>query len=465
VSPIDRARLPVPGPDPPFAFPVAGKQRLPNGLSVWTVERRGLPMVSLVLLLPAGSALDPEHRPGLAAMTADMLDEGSDARSAIEMQEALARLGAELDTETGPDSVALSLSLLDRFLPQGLQLLADIVTRPRMGAPDFERVRTLRTNRIRQLRDVPGVNAEAVLAGALYGPHPYGHLSIGTSASLAGMAADEVAGFHRSRYDPARATLIAVGAAGCDAFSQMAEEAFGSWKRPDAAAERGSLDEAPAPGGLAPADTIGAHRLLLVDRPGAAQTELRIGHIGVPRRTPDFHALLLLNAVLGGHFSSRLNLNLRERKGYTYGVRSGFEFRRMAGPFSVQTSVQTDATADAVRQVLDEMEALRGERPASDEERGLSAATLTKGYPRSFETPGQVARGLAQLALYNLPDDTFDVFTPRVRAVTAGDITRAAEDHLDPARAVVVAVGDSSRIRSGLEAAGIGEARIVPVEL
>jgi predicted Zn-dependent peptidase len=174
---------------------------------------------------------------------------------------------------------------------------------------------------------------------------------------------------------------------------------------------------------------------------------------------------VLLNAVLGGHFSSRLNLNLRERKGYTYGVRSLVDFRRMAGPFSVQTSVQTDATADAVAEVMAELRDIGGDRPASDDERGLSVATLTKGYPRNFETAGQVARGLVQLAVYDLPNDTFDVFAPSIRALAADDLTRAARRYIHPERAFVVAVGDCSRIRGALERAGLGEAVIATADL
>ena len=463
MSPVDRSRLPRPGPEPGFTFPVADRQRLPNGLSLATVERRGLPMVSLALLLPAGSACDPAERAGLASLTADMLDEGSGERSAIEMQEELARIGAELDTETGPDSVVLSISLLERFVPQGLCILSDIVVRPRLGAPDFERVRTLRANRIRQLKDLPGVNAEAIFTRALYGAHPYGHLSIGSSASLSAMNADDVAGFHRAQYDPSRATLIAVGAMDGASVARYVEEAFGDWRggAPSSTAPAAAAD---GPGGSSPTPAP-ATRLLIVDRPGAAQTELRVGHLGVARKTPDFHVLMLLNAVVGGHFSSRLNLNLRERKGYTYGVRSAFEFRKRPGPFSVQTSVQTDATADAVAETLREIGDIAVDRPVSEDERSLSASTLTKGYPRNFETAGQIARGLAQLALYDLPDDTFSLFAPRVRALTAGDITRAAAAYLHPGQAIVVAVGDCARIRAGLEAAGLGGAAVVVADL
>jgi predicted Zn-dependent peptidase len=463
VSAVDRSRLPLPGPEPAFKFPVADTQRLGNGLSLATVPRAGLPMVNLALVLPAGSAADPDDLPGLASMTADMLDEGSGDLSAIQMQEALARIGAELDTETGADSVVLSLSLLDRFVPEGLQLLADIAVRPRLDAADFERVRTLRANRIRQLRDVPGANAEAVFARAIFGTHPYGHLSIGSSGSLAAMGDADVAAFHRQHYDPSAATLIAVGAFDAAAFARQAEDAFGSW--PQRAEARLPADGPTGVPAGAPADATPVRRLLIVDRPGAAQTELRIGHVGAPRKTPDFHALVLLNAVLGGHFSSRLNLNLRERKGYTYGVRSVVDFRRMAGPFSVQTSVQTDATADAVVEVMAELRDLGGGRPASEDERGLSVATLTKGYPRNFETAGQVARGLAQLAVYDLPNDTFDVFAPSIRALAADDLARAARRYIHPGRAVVVAVGDCSRIRGALESAGLGESVVVTADL
>ncbi len=461
MSPVDRSRLPRPGPDPVFSFPPIERRLLPNGLSIAAVERPGLPIVNLVLVLPAGSRFDPERRPGLAALAADMLDEGSGDRSAIEIQEAFARIGTELDTETGPDSAVLSLSLLDRFVPEGLALLADIVVRPRLDPVDVDRVRALRVNRIRQLRDVPGVNAEAVFAREIYGPHPYGHLTIGSSASLEETDQTDVAAFHRRHYAPEHATLIAAGTLGTGAFARQAEAAFGGWRNP--VRDSATPEDGAPPAGDAPSGP--ARRLLIVDRPGAAQTELRVGHLGVPRGTADFHALLLLNAALGGHFSSRLNLNLRERRGFTYGVRSAFDFRRMAGPFSVQTSVQTDATADAVAEILGELRAIAGDRPPGEDERGLSEATLTKGYPRSFETAGQVARGVAQLAVHGLPDETFDIFCPRIRALTTADLARAAGQHLHPNRAVVVAVGDSSRIRAGLEAIGLGEAAVVDAGL
>ena len=463
MSGVDRSRLPQPGPEPGFVFPSIHRARLANGLSIAAVERRALPIVSLALVLPAGSAADPPHRPGLASLAADMLDEGAGDRSAVEIQEALARIGTQLDTDVGPDAVVLSLSLLDRFVPDALSLLADIAVRPRLDAADLDRVRTLRLNRIRQLRDVPGVNAEAVFASEIYGSHPYGHLTIGTSASLAGVVQADVAGFHRRHYDPARAMLIAAGAIERETFARQVEDAFSRWPARNEGEPANSMGGAVRP--PQPSATEPGRRIVIVDRPGAAQTELRVGHLGVPRHTPDFHALLLLNAVIGGHFSSRLNLNLRERRGFTYGVRSAFDFRKMAGPFSVQTSVQTDATADAVAEILGELRAITRDRPASDDERGLSEATLTKGYPRSFETPAQVARGVAQMAVYDLPDDTFAQFCPRIRALAGADLERVAAQYLHPGRAIVVAVGDSSRIRPGLEGLGMGDTAVVETDL
>jgi predicted Zn-dependent peptidase len=204
---------------------------------------------------------------------------------------------------------------------------------------------------------------------------------------------------------------------------------------------------------------------VLVDRPGAAQTELRIGHMAVARSTPDYHALVLLNAILGGQFVSRINLNLREQKGYTYGAHTAFDFRRLAGAFVLQTSVQTDATADAVRESLGEIAAIRVERLPTAKEVEFGRATLTRGYARNFETTDQIGRALAQLAMYDLPDDTFDRFVPGVKAVRAEDLAAAAVRHLHPGELVVVAVGDRVKLESGLNSLGLGDPVVTTVDV
>jgi predicted Zn-dependent peptidase len=412
-------------------------------------------VVSFLLLLTSGASADPPGRPGLAALTADLLDEGSGDRNAIDIENALARLGAQLETEVGLDATVLSLLTLGRFRDEALALLADVVTRPRFAEADFARIRELRLTRLLQLRDLPPAVADRTLARLLYPAHPYGHLPLGTAEGLRQATLEETRNHHAMAWQPGALTLIAVGDASHEELLGSARKAFGAWRpapvgHPPLAAP-GPDDRPPSPGPL----------VAIVDRPGAAQSEVRIGQVAVPRQTPDYHALLVLNAILGGQFVSRLNMNLREDKGYTYGARSGFEFRRAPGPFVVQVAVQTSVTADAVREALGEIEAIAGARPASVEELELARSALTRGYPRNFETAGQVARSLAQLVLYGLPDDTFEQFVPSVAAVGIEEVTAGAR-RLDPRRMVVAIVGDRERVADGLASLGLGEPSVVP---
>jgi predicted Zn-dependent peptidase len=249
-------------------------------------------------------------------------------------------------------------------------------------------------------------------------------------------------------YDPARSTIIAVGDATHDRLSDLIEQAFGPWiSGPDAAAVVPNLQTVAPPSS--------SRKLSLIHRPGAPQSELRIGHVAAARSSPDYHALVTLNMVLGGQFVSRLNLNLREGKGYTYGVRTSFDFRRGPGPFSLHTSVQSDATADAVGESLIELSQIRDERPVTADELELARSALTRGYPRGFETAGQVGRAAAQLALYDLPDDYFTRFVPTVRSLTRDDVTRAAARYIDPPRLLTVVVGDRDKVAPTLAKFGL----------
>jgi zinc protease len=216
--------------------------------------------------------------------------------------------------------------------------------------------------------------------------------------------------------------------------------------------------------GRVPPPEAPPRRILLLDRPGAPQSELRIGHPGVARRSPDYHPLLVMNTLLGGHFVSRINLNLRERKGYTYGARTAFEFRRGAGPFLFQASVQTSATADAIRETLDELDAVRGRRPATAGEIDTARAALTRGFPRSFETTTQIARAIAQLVVYELPADAYEQFVPRVNEVGPELATEVAHRHLDPGRMLVVVVGDRGAIEASLRDLHIGDVQNVNLD-
>jgi predicted Zn-dependent peptidase len=454
--PIDRSRLPALGPAPEFALPEIWRHSHPSSLRVWTVEHHDVPLVSFFVLLPLGSSGDPAERPGLAALTGDLLDEGAGSLNALELHESLARIGAQLDTEVGSDGTLLELTTLERHAEQGISLLADMVLRPRFEQRDFDRVRDLRLNRLIQLRDTPSALADRVFAELLFKGHPYGHLPIGTEGSLRAMTLRDVIGFHARAYGPSAVTIVAVGDASHERLRDVVDRAFHEWASQPAA-------KPPTDAATVPAADSGPARLAVVNRTAAAQSELRIGHVGPARSTPDYHALLVLNMVLGGQFVSRINLNLREKKGYTYGARTSFDFRRAPGPFTLQASVQSEATADAVREAIGELRAIRGGRPVTREELEIGRAALTRGYPRNFETADQIGRAAVQLALYDLPEDYFSTFGPKVMALTPDDITRAATTHLDPSRLLTVIVGDREKIGPALHRLELGEASEIAV--
>ncbi len=448
---VDRSRVPRPGPVPAVRFPLARAVRLTNGLAMRTVDHPGPPVVTFLLTIPAGSASDPAGQSGLAALTADLLDEGSDERTALELHTALDLIGARLGIEVGSDATRVFLTTLIRSAAEGLALLAEIVARPRFDEADVARVRDLRRSRLRQLRTVPGAVADRVFLETLYPSHPYGHLGIGTDDSLGGLTAPHVRQFHRDAYQLGSATLIAVGALTHDWFIDAAERAFGE------VPVRSSSEAVVVDPASLPAPGPPSARLVLVDRPGAVQSELRVGHVAVVRRTPDYHAIQVLNMVLGGQFVSRLNLILREEKGYTYGVRTAFDCRLAPGPFAMQGSVQSGATVEAVQEVFAQMEAIGGDRPVTPTELDLARSALTRGFPRGFETASQVARGIGRLVLHGLPEDYYDRFVRQVEAVDAPDVTAAATAHLNADRAVVVIVGPADQIAPGLGLLNLGD--------
>ncbi len=456
MSRVDRSRLPPIGPAVAFQLPELEKEKLGNGLEIRAISHRNVPLVSLSLVVRGGSAADPHLRPGLTAITADLLDEGTaDGLDALGVADRVANIGGELDLDVGYDASVLTLTMLGRFMPKGLDLLAAIVTRPALSDADFDRIRALRIERLRQLRDHPAAVAERAFAAFLYGAHPYGHLSIGTEEALGACTSDEVRAFYRGMFDPAGATLVASGDFPVETLIGAARTAFGAWR---AAADAPAVER---DAGRRPPPPAPPARLAVVPRRGAAQSELRIGHVSASRDTPDYHALLVLNSVLGGQFVSRINLNLREARGYTYGARTGFDLRRGPGPFVLQTSVGTGVTAEAIRESLGEIADIRGSRPPTDEELAMAKASLTRGYARGFETGQQVARAVAQLALHELPDTYFEEFVPRIDAVEREDVLRVAHTYLDLDRMATLVVGDLERAGPALGALTLGELQVL----
>jgi predicted Zn-dependent peptidase len=456
--PVDRSQLPEVGPDPSFAFPRIERHTLPNGLQVRTVEHHSVPVMTFVLQVEGGSGADPFDMEGLAAIVADMVDEGTGSLSAIDVSDAMARIGADYDVDVSPDVTVFSMTTLTRFAERGASLLADLTTRPSLRDIDFDRVRQLRLERLKQLKDVPAAVAERAFLRLMYAQHPYGHLPIGNDPALRRIELGHVARFHDATFHPSRATLVVCGALSHEDLLRVARP-FGEWDGAHTPTESGTAASETEPSGPQPS------KLAMVARQGAAQSELRIGHLAARRNTPDYPSLLVMNALLGGQFVSRVNLKLREQKGYTYGARTGFDWRRGLSPFVLQTSVHTANTADAIADAVAEIEGIRASRPPTDAELTLAKASLTRGYPRNFETVQQVARSVAQLALYNLPDSYFAEFVPNVNAVRSEDVTRVAAGYLDTQKLTTLIVGDHTAIADSLGTLGLGDPNVLPLEL
>ncbi len=462
---VDRTRLPAVGADPLFALPTVEHHRLSNGLTVRTVEHHSVPVVTAVLLVEGGSGADPASREGLAALTADMVDEGTGALSAIEVSDRMARIGAQYDVDVGPDATVFTLTTLARFAERGVRLLGDLVMTPSLRENDFTRVRQLRLDRLRQLKDLPPTVAERAFLRTLYGSHPYAHLSLGTEEALSRLTLEDVSAFHAATCRPSAATLVLGGDLTHQQLAAIAAEACGGWADPPSPKASAGQGAAAAPLTRA-ADVPVAEQpraaVAIVPREGAAQSELRIGHLVTGRSTPDYAALLVMNAVLGGQFVSRVNLKLREEKGYTYGARTGFDWRRGPTPFVLSAAVHTAATVDAIRDSLAEIEGIRGSRPPTEAELDLAKASLTRGFPRNFETAQQVARAIGQLVLYGLPDSYFETFVPKVNSVTGPELVAAASRHLDPSKLMTLVVGDHSVIGGQLQTLTSQDLQVLP---
>jgi predicted Zn-dependent peptidase len=448
MSTADRFLMPDAGLPSHVAFPSITQQTLPNQARVWSIRQDTVPLVTMLLIVRAGSAHDPSALPGLAGVMGDLLDEGTEHHDAIGLAEALASLGTELVIDVASDVTTFTLTTLSRFMEPALALMCDVLLRPRLREDDLGRVRELRLNRLRQLRSSASAVADRAFLAGIFGSHSYGHGTLGTSAALARVTLDDVRAFHAASIQPAGATLIVTGDAEPESVFTAAERQLGEWRQKTSGAHPAALPEVPVP------SPPGPPRVLVLDRPGAPQTEVRVGHIGPARRDADYHTLVTLNALLGGQFSSRINLNLREARGLTYGARTNFDFRLRSGTFSCDTNVQGDATALVASEILAEFEGVGGSRPVTADELERAKSSLTRGYVRQFETSAQLAAAASRLATFDLAADTFDRFVPEVEAVTPSSLAAAARANVRPADSIVVVAGDASGWRDKLESLG-----------
>lgn len=455
---VDRNRRPAPGPVPALVAPKVVERRLSNGLRVWIVERHGLPLFNAMLVLRAGAAEDGA-RPGLAQMTASLLDDGAGGRSALGFAAAAEGIGAQLSASAGDEATQISLLALTRHADSALALFADMVARPAFAGEEIGRERKARLQALKQQKDQPALVASRVFNRMLFGDaHPYGRPAAGTVASVTAIARRDLTAFYRRYYTPDNATLVVVGDVSPDRITARLERVFAGWS---ARAGR-SRAQPPAPPPAPPAPHATA--IYLVDKPGAAQSEIRVGGAGIARRSPDFYALNVLNAALGGQFTSRVNLNLREAKGYTYGAYTAATYPLGPGTFLAGGGVFTAKTDSALVEFVKELRDIRSTRPLTPAELDFARSSLVQAYPRRLETAGGVAKQLAELAFFGLPPAELTGYVAKVGAVAGGDVQRLAARTIHPDSLTIVVVGDAARIRPGLEALGLGPVHLVDAE-
>lgn len=436
---------PTPAPPVPYRFPRFEIAYLDNGLRVIVAPVHKLPVATALLLVDAGASTEPAGRDGVANLAARGLLEGTMRRGGNELTERFERLGAGVFAGGDWDSADVGVTVLKAHLEAALSLLGELVLEPSFPERDVARLRAERLADLLQLRTEPRGLADEMFARFVYDPlSRYARPEEGGPDTVATLTRDDIVRFYRIRYRPRGSTLVLAGDLSVDEGLTLARRTLGQW---DGTAERC------APPSEAPARTTRA--VHLVRKEDAPQSELRIGHIGLPRSHPDYFPTLVMNAVLGGLFSSRINLNLREAHAYTYAAFSGFAWRRGAGPFVASTAVESDVTAQAAREVLAEIDRIRA-KPVSADELSLATSYLGGVFPIKYETTDAIARALAALAAYDLPVDYFDTYRDAIRAVSIADVQRAAEQHLHPDALQVVVVGDASEVKAPLAAMELG---------
>jgi predicted Zn-dependent peptidase len=452
----DRAKPPSLGPAPTLKLPEIQKRKLSNGLPVWIVEMHEVPVAQVNLVVESGTADDPAGKYGVASLTAAMLTEGAGSRTSLEIADAVDFLGADLGASSGFDSSAVRLHVPVARLDEALPIMADVALRPTFPQDELERARQQRLTGVLQARDDPASIAAIAFARVLFGGHRFGTSTIGTADTIKAFSRDDLRTFYTQHFIPSESALIVVGDVVPDRVVPILEASFGGWKG-------GAAAPATASGAKAPSVAPRRRReIYLVDKPGAPQTQIRIGQIGVDRATPDYFPIQVMNTVLGGSFSSRLNLNLREKHGYTYGANSGFDMRAEAGPFAASAGVQTDKTAESLTEFFNELNAIQQPVPADELARAKNYVSLR--FPSGFETSGDISRRLEEVLVYHLPDDYFSRYVQNIEAVTAADVQRVAQKYIQPDKVAVVVTGDRAAIEPKIKTLNLGPINILTVD-
>lgn len=444
---IDWTKPPASAKESAWKPPKAKRMKLANGMALLVIERHDLPLYAMELVIPgAGSAADGAGRAGLAELTADLLDEGAGGLSALELADQMERLGARIEPYADVDAATISVTGLVKTLDPTLELFAKVLTAPAFGDQDVERVHGDRLTHVELRRDRPREIAALLLGATLYGRDAsYGHPGSGYADELKKLGAADAKAFYQANYHPASMTLVVAGDVDAKALKIKLDASIGAWKNASA--------KKPAATVAKPA-ALGA-RLILVDRPGAEQTDMRIGAAGIKKSHKHYYAAEVLSVALGGSFTSRLTHRLREELGYTYGIRTSFGMLREGGPFLISTGIFTPVTVDGVKEIIAITSDIATTDMGADELRKVKQ-NIIRELPQAFQTNEGTVSAFADLVIHGLPDAWYDSYAAKIGKVTAKQVRAAAEQLLDPKATVVVVVGDLATIRKGLEALGLG---------
>ena len=441
---VDRTKPPELGPPPRVSLPPIVTRQLANGLKLMIVEQHELPLADFVLLVGSGGTAEPAGKTGAANLTAVMLREGTTTRKSLDIADQTSFLGISLFPQASWESSTLSLHTPTAQLDSALALFADVALHPTFPANEFERIKKNRLTELLQLRDQGPAIANLAFPAIIYGSaHPYGAPLIGTEASVTSLTPADLHAYYQANFKPNNATLIIVGDVTPSQIEQKISALFGNWQSGDV--QQLTYSEPPK---------ANATTIYLIDKPGAAQSSFRIGSVGVPRSTKDYFALTVMNTILGGPFSSRLNQNLREARGYTYGAGSRFDMRRAAGPFTASAEIVSAKSDSALLEFMKELNNIRQSVPV--EELSRAKRYLQLQLPGNFETTQQIAAALVPVALYGLPLDYYNNYVQNVEAVTQADVARVAQQYINPGSLAVVIVGDRKTIEQGLKSTNVG---------
>lgn len=437
------------GPPRAYRMPPFTRARLPNGVEVIVAPFKRFPLATIRVVVDAGATRDAPRRAGESYLTAKSLLEGTARRSADEITATVERLGGELESQTDWNDLSVSTTIQSGALAGALAVVSEIVEVPSFPEAGVWRNRNEQLADREQARVEPRQHADDIFASVVYESSARFALpEAGDVAAIRTFERSTVQEFHRTAFTPERTAVIVVGDVDVEATVQHVRNSLGEWG-PVNCSEHNSIPDRAAGGSV----------VHVVDKAGAAQTELRMGHVGIARRDPDYFAVVVMNSILGGLFSSRINLNLREKHGYTYGAFSSFDWRVQRGPFMISTAVQTDATAASISEIINEIDRIRQE-PVSEDERSLAVNYLAGVFPIRYETTAAIASALAAMRVFGLPADYFETYRERILAVTAGEVLSAAQRHLNPAQLQIVALGDADAISATLDALGRDVVRV-----